>query len=167
MCTFTHVLPLSMVVCWNVLFFSTWLAMHIMYLVILGVAMQHRKMIRTQAQAIPRSVSNQSNSSSSGDGGGGERRTNLTPVEGGRRSSAVALAQRIRSLSVAALSRDRARVKTTFKTVRYIVLLLFIYSLVELPVVTVAIDDLLSHRDSLYERYYPYKDSYSFHFNRS
>ena len=49
-CTFTHVLPLSAVLFWNVLFFTTWFAMHLMYFVILLIALRHKKQIKMMEQ---------------------------------------------------------------------------------------------------------------------
>ena len=42
-CTFTHVLPVWMVIFWNVFFFATWLAMHLLYVVILSIALKRKK----------------------------------------------------------------------------------------------------------------------------
>ena len=48
-CTFTHVLPRGMVIAWNSLFWVTWVAMHIMYLGILGIAMRHKRQLAKMA----------------------------------------------------------------------------------------------------------------------
>lgn len=65
-CTFTHVLPLGLVIFWNALFFFTWFTMHIMYAVILVIALRHKKMIqKTKISASVRTIDQTNNNSSS------------------------------------------------------------------------------------------------------
>lgn len=130
-CTFTHVLPLGMVIFWNVFFFVTWFAMHGMYIVILAIALRHKR----EMEKIKTRYSRDNSVASL-------QTVVSVPIALGENRLKTTSTQHFSSTS---LFKDNARIKNTMKTIRYVVIILFIYSLVELPCVSVAIDDIISH----------------------
>ena len=146
-CTFTHVLPLSMVIFWNVLFFLTYFAMHIMYLVILVIALKHKKRIE-QTKSPSTSTTNMTVLRRDGSTFSLDPSVStVTGEEEARKRAAATAKSRRKSASEVVINmlKESSQVHATFKTIRYIVLLLLIYSLVELPVVAVAIEDMIDH----------------------